>query len=774
MLSHLMTQLLRSFGIFFRTIRAFVTRRLVGIWARVRRMTNLSRQATRIAADSMQSVAALAKKPSGRSDYIETKRLLIAKKLLLLLTVGLIAAALLVYFVVWPFVLSRFLTARFYVQDSRIGAWSGRVIVYSDEQKTIPLYEGKLVEGLLQGKGIEYDAQGMLSYEGFFVNGVREGKGTAYEQGVIVYEGDFSADVYEGVGRRYADGILNYEGMFSNGLPNGEGVSYYADRTIQYKGRFVNGLYEGTGTAYTTSGRMCYQGSFAQGVYNGQGKLYPAQGQRIEATFADGQPDGTIAWYKDNVLYYQGQVKGMQPSGYGTLYAPSGKIIYQGQMADGTLDGEWLVNQTADDLRAALGEQTITEYPDVLGGFVVSAPAIGLAALCSYQTEEQQAMVRAVYLAQPQQKNVCLLPGQDFVALDAWGTSAAHTRTFSPIPGISLTAGSYQSKRYTRETCQAEVLYKEQELVLLMWSKTGTNTGQSSNAASVSKDDVQVNQSEQERLETFLASLDQMDVPQETVLQNLYYGNTALSHAFSGCQTAEQAADVLDALCDYWVSAEKRLGLEQNRERTQTLLEDERASLARGTGDAQAVEQLTAQVQTLDSAINQCISQMAKASIQAQTAGGADPQNLALSGLAALFHPAALDVQELSLVATAYAQSQATSEQQVDGPAIALSVKTALTDLTTAYSAVQSARTACETAVSTSSQAAGMYAMGQTGKSEWYQALSAQEDAQTALCEAVGAFVKQANALNQLTGGWVCRTQDWLTDELEPFYTPSE
>lgn len=103
-----MTQLLRSFGIFFRTIRAFVTRRLVGIWARVRRMTNLSRQATRIAADSMQSVAALAKKPSGRSDYIETKRLLIAKKLLLLLTVGLIAAALLVYFVVWPFVLSRF------------------------------------------------------------------------------------------------------------------------------------------------------------------------------------------------------------------------------------------------------------------------------------------------------------------------------------------------------------------------------------------------------------------------------------------------------------------------------------------------------------------------------------------------------------------------------------------------------------------------------------------------------------------------------------------
>lgn len=776
MLSHLMTQLLRSFGIFFRTIRAFVTRRLVGIWARVRRMTNISRQATRIAADSMQSAAALAKKPSGRSDYIETKRFFVAKKLLLMLTVGLIAAALLAYFVIWPFVLSRFLTARFYVQDSRIATWDGRVIVYADEQKTIPLYEGKLVEGLLQGKGTEYDEQGRLCYEGSFVDGMRDGKGTAYEQGVMVYEGDFSAGVYEGVGRRYIDGILEYEGAFAAGLPNGEGVAYYPDRTIQYKGSFVKGLYEGTGTAYTTSGRICYEGSFAQGVYSGQGKLYPAQGQRIEATFAEGQPDGTISWYKDNILYYQGQVSGLQPSGYGTLYAPNGKIIYQGQMADGTLDGEWLVNQTVDDLRTALGEQSITEYPDVLGGFVISAPAIGLAALCSYQTEEQQAMVRAVYLAQPKQKNVCLLPGQDLVALNTWGTPAARTRTFSAISGLSLAAGSYQSQSYARETCQAEVLYKEQKAVMLAWSKSATDDSSNSadSTAVVSKDDIQVGGSEQEQLETFLASLDQMEAPQDTVLQNPYYGNTTLLHAFSGCQTAEQAADMLDALCDYWVSAEKRLGLEQNRERTHTLLQDEQASLARGMGDAQTVEQLTAQVQTLDSEINQCISRMAKASVQADAAGGADLQTIALSGLADLFHPEALEVQELSLVATAYAQSQASSEQQVDGQAIALSVKTALTDLTTAYSAVQSARTACETAISTSNQTAELYAMGQTSKTEWYQALSAQTDAQTALYEAIGAFVHQANALNRLTGGWICRTQDWLTDELAPFYTSSE
>ena len=178
MLSHLLTQLLRSFGIFFRTIRAFFTRRLVGLWARLKRLTNFSRQATKVAADSLQSAAAIAKKPTSRGDYVETGRLFISKKFLLTLAVGVIVLALLAYFVAWPFLLSHFFTAHFYVGDNRIENWTGRVVVYSDAEKTLPLYEGRLEDGLLQGQGREYDEAGLLLYEGAFGDGRREGKGT--------------------------------------------------------------------------------------------------------------------------------------------------------------------------------------------------------------------------------------------------------------------------------------------------------------------------------------------------------------------------------------------------------------------------------------------------------------------------------------------------------------------------------------------------------------------------------------------------------------------
>ena len=93
MLSYLLRQLINSFGIFFRTIRAFFTRKLMGAWTYVRRITNFSRQATRVATSSFQGAAAAVKKPTKREDYIETQRLFISKSFLILLLVGLVLAA---------------------------------------------------------------------------------------------------------------------------------------------------------------------------------------------------------------------------------------------------------------------------------------------------------------------------------------------------------------------------------------------------------------------------------------------------------------------------------------------------------------------------------------------------------------------------------------------------------------------------------------------------------------------------------------------------------
>ena len=774
MLSHLLTQLLRSFGIFFRTIRAFFTRRLVGLWARLKRLTNFSRQATKVAADSLQSAAAIAKKPTSRGDYVETGRLFISKKFLLTLAVGVIVLALLAYFVAWPFLLSHFFTAHFYVGDNRIENWTGRVVVYSDAEKTLPLYEGRLEDGLLQGQGREYDEAGLLLYEGAFADGRREGKGTAYEAGLLLYEGEFADGLYEGEGTLYQDGVLLYEGGFAGGVQSGEGMAYYANSGVQYKGAFADGLYEGQGTAYDEQGVKLYEGGFAQGLYSGEGSLYPAENERIDAVFADGAPDGSIQWYKAGRLYYDGEADGTVPMGFGTLYTQSGKTAYVGRMANGTVDGAWLVTLTAEEFREALGESGTADYDKVSGGFVISSPAIGLSALCSYQTADSEPAVHTVYLSAPRESRFALLPGQANVTLDGWPAPAVSTRQYSKTDGVNLSTGSYASEVYALDGCNAEVLRKNDQAVLVRWAlATALPAASDADAAA----EAEAAAKEQAHLEAFLASLDRMNgtgaVQQNA--ENPYYGQADVSGAFSGCATASDAARAVEAMLDYWENAEQRAALEGSLTRTQELLRDAQNAQASGTGSADAVSALQSRQTELNGQISVCTTEMAKAAMEAAAAGGGDPALYDLSGLSVLFDPTTLQVNDLALVAAAYAQAggDADSADSAADDARTLALKTALADLTAAYSGVNSARSTYEQAASAASDAAGAYAMGTGSKAGWYEALSARADSQTALYQAVGVFTRQANTLNELTGGWVSRTQDWLAEALLPLYDTS-
>ena len=315
-----MNQMSRSVGVFFRTIRAFFNRRIMAVSTYLRRVTNFSRHAMKVATNSMQTVASAVKKPTRREDYVETSQLFIAKSFLIKMALLLAALGLIGYFLVWPFILSHFFTVRFYVQDSRVPDWSGRVIVFSDPEKTLPLYAGRLEEGVLQGRGEDYDENGLLAYEGQFLDGVRSGEGTAYEDGVLCYEGQFAGGLYEGRGRRYQDGALAYEGSFAAGVASGEGVAYYPNGQEAYRGQFANDLYEGQGAAYTEAGDKLYEGSFARGLYNGSGRLYLGDNQWITAEFQDGQPAGVVQWYKGGRLYYEGEWADGRPQGYGALY----------------------------------------------------------------------------------------------------------------------------------------------------------------------------------------------------------------------------------------------------------------------------------------------------------------------------------------------------------------------------------------------------------------------------------------------------------------------
>ena len=564
MLSYLWNQLIRSAGVFVRTIRAFFTRRMTGITSRVRRVTNFSRNATKVATASVQSAVSVAQKPTKREDYVETSRLLISKALLLKIILGVIAAALILYFLVWPFILSNFLTARFVAGDSRISDWTGRVIVYADEDKTLPLYAGRLEDGVLQGRGrntmkaASYPtragfrtglrsgngtayADGVLVYEGQFSNGVYEGTGTAYEDGMRIYEGQFSDGVYEGRGELYEDGILRYAGSFQSGEASGDGTSYSASGTLAYKGQFSGGLPEGTGTAYDEAGQVLYRGEFAGGVYSGSGTLYLAEGGTLEADFADGKPQGVVQWKRDGRLYYEGEWSGAQASGFGTLYSRSGAALYEGQFLGGTLDGSWLLGLTAEELREVL-ERDSARNVSTAGGFLIVSDSPGPGGAVQLPDRgDGGAGVHGLPLPAgrgPRLPAARYGPGLPSGLAGGTRRSGAASCTSSRLQGWRWRPAPTRPRCLPRRRAGPPSLYTADEeapaSVLLSWSRLEsmpTGLDGTSDGGSAGGDG---------RMEAFLESLDLMETQAggTQATQNPYYGTEAVSEALSACENA--------------------------------------------------------------------------------------------------------------------------------------------------------------------------------------------------------------------------------------------
>ena len=337
-MNYFLLQITRSIGVFFRTLRAFFARKLMGLGAQLRRLTNFSRHATKVASTSLQGVMSAAQKPTQPSDYVETGRLYISKSLIIRVVLALAALGLLIYFVIWPFVLSRFLTARFYEEDKRVKDWSGRVIVYSDKKKKLPLFSGRLEDGVLQGECRQYDREGVLLFEGQLRDGERTGSGKEYENGVLTYEGQYAAGFYSGRGKRYSGGQLVYDGQYDAGMRSGSGTAY-EDGNLLYRGQFLDDLYEGRGKLYE-NGELSYDGGFHAGVPEGSGTLYEDGRLVFEGQFVNGLYEGRGKQYENGVLRFDGSFHAGVPEGTGTAYYPSGRIAYQGTYLAGKPDGQ--------------------------------------------------------------------------------------------------------------------------------------------------------------------------------------------------------------------------------------------------------------------------------------------------------------------------------------------------------------------------------------------------------------------------------------------------
>lgn len=764
MLSYLLRQLTNSFGIFFRTIRAFFTRKLVGAWAYLRRITNFSRQATKVATQSFQGAAAAVKKPTKREDYIETQRLFISKSFLILLAVGAVLLGLLLYFVVWPFLLSHFFVAKFFQGDPKLNDWSGRVIVYYDEEKQHPMYRGTLEEGLLQGKGQEYDLDGLLTYEGNFVDGVRSGDGASYDAGVLTYEGQFSGGLANGMGIGYEDGVKCYQGAFVEGLYEGTGTTYYPDGTRAYVGSFAAGLYEGEGTAYSEDGKLRYKGSFAAGLYDGSGVVYLEDGSHIQAEFTAGTANGTIQWYQKGALWYDGSADNLIPDGFGTLYGENGKPVYVGAFDQGTLDGAWLLTLTAAELRAAFGEAKLTET-DGIDGFFIQNETLGLTVLCSYQQEDAEAQVYRLWFAPASGSLYCaLLPWENASDAALWARQDS-TPEESLLEGPILQpdgviGGEWYQQQYRYEDYVCILLSQEatQPPVQLLWSRDMPQTGgQPVENPSAAQEQAL------ERLDALLSALDGADISAAGGAQD-EASQEDVARLLALMLTAQDGETMMDALISHYIYGEMAASLEGGQPLLQQLLADAQAQQQRGEGSQEAVDEAQAQLDDLGRRLAQYRTAQEQAALTVKELCGLAPADYDLRAAAIVFDPVQLNVSELCSAAASYATSVAAGRYEVDTAALERELKSDILDLGLSYEAVRSAKATLESAVAQVEEVTQEYAKGTADKAALYASQCAQYEAAAALYQAVGTFAHQANAINTLSGGWIAQEYGWISD----------
>lgn len=179
---------------------------------------------------------------------------------------------------------------KYYRGDIRNGTFNGYgLIVYENDDR----YEGQIVNGRPNGKGMFYAASENRRYEGDFRNGEFHGQGKY----------------------TFADGG-RYTGQFAGGQPHGRGV-FVAVQDGQY--------------AFT------YSGQFYYGVINGNGSLTLAGGGRCQGTFYSNTltGKGTCTYPAGNTFRsYTGELRNGLPDGRGTAIYADGRR-YTGEFREG-------------------------------------------------------------------------------------------------------------------------------------------------------------------------------------------------------------------------------------------------------------------------------------------------------------------------------------------------------------------------------------------------------------------------------------------------------
>ena len=228
--------------------------------------------------------------------------------------------------------------------------------------------------------------------------------------------------------------------------------------------------------------------------------------------------------------------------------------------------------------------------------------------------------------------------------------------------------------------------------------------------------------------------------------------------------TAGDGETLVDALTDYYMYREMAAAQEGSLPLLEQNLAAAQTQLDRGSGAQEAVDAAQEALDELDRQLAQYETGQEQALLTIQELSKLDPEEYGLQKVLISFDPVELDAQALIQAAAEYAQAVAAGRYEVDTAALEREVKSAVLDLSMAYESIRAARETVEQTAAGVERQTQAYATGAGTKEALYSAQCAQNEAAAVLCQAIGAFTKQANHLNALSGGWVAERYDWMPD----------
>lgn len=527
MLQNLIESILNGVSVGGRMLRELFTRFIDGIRFGIRSIFSAVNIAGSFIPKLFKSILESFKKPTSREDYIETKGMFISKKLILIVVLVIVALVVVGITVVRPFIVSKFGVAHMWETDPKTESYDGKVILYYDEEKKMPKFEGRLEKGIKNGEGKEYDEKGNVLFSGTYAEGQRNGTGKVYQEGKLVYEGTVAGEHYEGEGTLYyPDGNVQYRGGFHKSLYDGKGTLYddadtgdilynggfkegkYEGQGVlkgksgneEYRGEFANGVYEGEGELfrdgisvykggfsqglYSGTGRLCdktgneqYTGGFKEGLFSGEGVYTAPNGIKISGTFEKGGISGDAVCSYGGDVFYKGNMNGLIPQGTGTLFSKSGSELYTGEILLWNVNGSSLLGLPAGDARKAFPQGVREDMGTE--GFALTQDKLGLSLYSGYATAEEKAAIKRVYLMPTAQDSTMAMihwktPAEYEEGLRALGRNASCTRG----AGICTLPDVYYSIEYISRNPMVSWRAYEQEdgSVLIMWLRsTGTS-----------------------------------------------------------------------------------------------------------------------------------------------------------------------------------------------------------------------------------------------------------------------------------------------------------